>query len=394
MTEVDRLLTRRLAGRLRLGSLHVTFPDGSVIDRAGPAPGPAAEIALRDDRLIRRLITTGAIGLANGWIEGEFDSPDLASVIELGARHLEPDGRPRVPAALERPARAAWNALGRAGAPRGPLRTTVQHYDLGNDFFRAWLDRSMTYSSGVFIRDRMTLEEAQQEKYRRIAAAAGLRPGMHVLEIGSGWGAFAAYAAGELGCRVTTVTVSREQATWVEKQMAELGLGDRVSVRLEDFARTTGTYDAIVSIEMIESIPRARWPGYFRVLADRLAPAGRLALQAITVADRHWASSNANPDFIRRYVFPGAQVPSPKVLRADAAAAGFRPTAREGYGSSYALTLAEWRRRFDRAWPRIAELGFDERFRRMWQYYLSYCEGGFRSGRTDVSQIVLEPSRR
>jgi cyclopropane-fatty-acyl-phospholipid synthase len=270
------------------------------------------------------------------------------------------------------------------------LRTTVQHYDLGNDFFRAWLDRSMTYSSGVFVRDDASLEEAQREKYRRIAAAADLRPGMHVLEIGSGWGAFAEYAAGELGCRVTTVTVSREQATWVEKRMAERGLGDRVSVRLEDFARTTGTYDAIVSIEMIESIPRSRWPEFFGVLGARLASGGRVGLQAITVGDRHWASSNANPDFIRRYVFPGSQVPSPSVFRADAQGAGLRLTARRGYGSSYARTLAEWRQRFDAAWPTIAELGFDERFKRMWQYYLSYCEGGFRSGRTNVSQIVLE----
>jgi cyclopropane-fatty-acyl-phospholipid synthase len=242
----------------------------------------------------------------------------------------------------------------------------------------------------VFARDDATLEEAQQEKYRRIAAAADLRPGMHVLEIGSGWGAFAAYAAGELGCRVTTVTVSREQATWVEERIAERGLGDRVTVRLEDFARTTGTYDAVVSIEMIESIPRPRWPEYFGVLGARLAPGGRVGLQAITVGDRHWASSNANPDFIRRYVFPGGQVPSPGVLRADAQGAGLRLTARQGYGSSYARTLAEWRRRFDAAWPTIADLGFDERFKRMWQYYLSYCEGGFRSGRTDVSQIVLE----
>ena len=266
----------------------------------------------------------------------------------------------------------------------------MEHYDLGNAFFREWLDGSMTYSSAVFAREDMSLEEAQREKYLRIAQAVGLRAGMRVLEVGSGWGGFAAFAAGELGCSVTTVTVSGEQATWVEKLMADRGLGDRVEVRLEDFSRTPGTYDAIVSIEMIESIPRTRWVEYFRALADRLGPGGRIGLQAITVADRHWASSDANPDFIRRYVFPGGQVPSPGVLRADAAAAGLRITARQGYGSSYALTLAEWRRRFDAAWPAIAGLGFDERFKRMWQYYLSYCEGGFRAGRTDVSQVVLE----
>ena len=387
----ERWLLDRLAGRLlRTGTLRVGFPDGSMRTYTGRLPGPDAEVDLRDERVIRRLLSTGAIGLADGWIAGEFDSPVLASVIELGALHLERDHRPRIPVVLDRAGRAAWRWIGRASTPRGPLRTTVAHYDLGNAFFREWLDGSMTYSSAVFAREDMSLEEAQREKYLRIAQAAGLRAGMRVLEVGSGWGGFAAFAAAELGCTVTTVTVSGEQATWVEKVMADRGLGDRVEVRLEDFARTPGTYDAIVSIEMIESIPRTRWVEYFRALADRLGPGGRIGLQAITVADRHWASSDANPDFIRRYVFPGGQVPSPGVLRADAAAAGLRTTARQGYGSSYALTLAEWRRRFDAAWPAIAGLGFDERFKRMWQYYLSYCEGGFRAGRTDVSQIVLE----
>ncbi|MGE5459716.1 MAG: class I SAM-dependent methyltransferase [Solirubrobacterales bacterium] len=390
MSAAERWVLERLAGGLRCGSLVVRYADGSACTFVGARPGPAAEVDLHDERLIRRLVTTGAIGLADGWIAGEFDSPDLASVIELGALHLEPRDRPRVPAVLERAGRAAWKAIGPASVPRGPLRTTVEHYDLGNGFFRAWLDRSMTYSSAVFAREDMSLEEAQQEKYRRISAAAGLRAGMHVLEIGAGWGGFATHAAGDLGCVVTTVTDSREQATWVEKLLADRGLGDRVEVRLEDFSRTPGTYDAIVSIEMIESIPRARWPEFFRVLAARLAADGRIGVQAITVGDRHWDSSNANPDFIRRYVFPGGQVPSPGVVRADASAADLRLVARSGYGVSYARTLAEWRRRFDAAWPQLVDLGFDDRFKRMWQYYLSYCEGGFRSGRVDVSQIVLQ----
>ncbi len=220
----------------------------------GRRPGPAVEVDLHDGRLVRRLVATGAIGLADGWIAGEFDSPDLPAVMELGGpaprteRSPAPPrrARPRRPGRLERDRPR--------GRPAGPLRTTVEHYDLGNAFFRAWLDRSMTYSSAVFAREDMPLEEAQREKYRRICAAAGLREGLHVLEIGSGWGGFATHAAGEVGCRVTTVTDSREQATWVEKLVAEEGLGDRVEVRGRT-SRTPGTYDAIVSIEMIESIP-------------------------------------------------------------------------------------------------------------------------------------------
>ena len=392
MSTIDRRLLEIVCRRTRCGSLTVRLPDGTTRRFDGVRPGPRAEVDLHDDRLVRRLLAYGAIGLADGWIAGEFDSPDLASVIELGALHLEPGTGPRLPGAMDRALRWAWREIGRAAAPRGPLRTTVEHYDLGNRFFQTWLDETMTYSSALFERPGMTLEEAQVAKYRRIADATSLRPGMRVLEIGSGWGGFAAFAAGEIGCHVTTITVSKEQAAWVEQLAAKRHLGDRVTVRLEDLEVTTGSFDAVISIEMIESIPASRWPAFFRTVHDRLEPGGRAGLQVITVADRHWESSNANPDFIRRYVFPGSQVPSPGVLAHEAAAANLRWIEAAGFGWSYARTLAAWRARFDAAWPEIADLGFDDRFKRMWQYYLSYCEGGFRSGRVDVSQIVLERS--
>ncbi len=390
MRTVDQRILEIICRRTRRGSLTVRLPDGTTRRFEGSLPGPRAEIHLHDPRLIGRLVRTGAIGLADGWIEGEFDSPDLTSVIELGALHLEPGNRPRLAALFDRATKAVWRSLGRATSPRGPLSATVEHYDLGNAFFATWLDETMTYSSALFARDDMTLEEAQAEKYRRIAEAIGLRPGMRVLEIGSGWGGFSVYAAEALGCHVTTVTVSREQAAWVERLIAERGLSDRVEVRLEDFLVTPGSFDAVVSIEMIESIPSARWPGFFRVVHDRLEPGGKAGLQIITVADRHWGSSDANPDFVRRYVFPGSQVPSPRILKQSARAVELGWVGAARFGWSYARTLAAWRHRFDEAWPQIAELGFDERFRRMWQYYLSYCEGGFRMGRVDVSQIVLE----
>jgi cyclopropane-fatty-acyl-phospholipid synthase len=374
---------------LRCGALTVRLPDGSVQRYEGAAPGPHARVDVRDLRLVRRLVTTGAIGLAEGWIDGDFDSPDLTAVIELAARHLEPPHRVQAPALVERAGRRAWRTLGRATVPRGPLRTTVQHYDLGNDFFASWLDDTMTYSSAWFVDDDMTLAGAQREKYRRLSESAGLRPGMRVLEIGSGWGGFALYAAGIIGCDVTTVTVSRAQATWVEKQVAEAGLHDRIHVRVEDFSTTPGTFDAVVSIEMIESIPRERWALFFHTVRERLAPGGAAGLQIITVGDRHWDASNGDADFIRRYVFPGGQVPSPTVLRDAWERAGLERVSEAGFGASYARTLHEWRARFDAASPAIAELGFDERFHRLWQYYLSYCEAGFRSGRVDVSQIVL-----
>jgi cyclopropane-fatty-acyl-phospholipid synthase len=390
MNPIDRLALEIICGRARCGSLTVRFPDGTTRRFDGARQGPHAEVAVHDLHLIRRLIATGAIGLADGWIAGEFDSPDLASVIELLALQFEPESGPWLPGPMERALRSAWRSFGRRATLKGPLRTTVEHYDLGNPFFETWLDETMTYSSAVFERHDMTLEEAQLAKYRRLASVTGLEPGMRVLEIGSGWGGFAAFAAEEIGCQVTTITVSKEQAAWVERLVAERGLTDRVTVRLEDFLATTGSFDAVASIEMLESVSAARWPEFFRVVHDRLEPGGRAGLQIITVADRHWGSSNANPDFIRRYVFPGSQVPSPGVLANEARVARLGWVASAGFGSSYAMTLAAWRARFDAAWPQIADLGFDDRFKRMWQYYLSYCEGGFRSGRVDVSQIVLE----
>ena len=291
---------------------------------------------------------------------------------------------------MDQALRSAWRAIGRAAAPRGPLRTTVEHYDLGNRFFQAWLDETMTYSSALFERPGMTLEEAQAGE----VPSDRRRHGPATRDAGVGdrlrLGGFAAFAASEIGCHVTTITVSKEQAAWVEQMAAERRLRDRVAVRLEDFEVTAGSFDAVVSIEMIESIPAWRWPAFFRTVHDRLEPGGRAGLQIITVADRHWKSSNANLDFIRRYVFPGSQVPGPSVLRHDAAAADLCWIEAAGFGWSYAQTLAAWRTRFDAAWPQIAALGFDDRFKRMWQYYLSYCEGGFRSGRVDVGQIVLE----
>ncbi|MEO8477125.1 MAG: cyclopropane-fatty-acyl-phospholipid synthase family protein [Actinomycetota bacterium] len=386
---IDRAILGFVGGRLRCGRLIVRLPDGTVRAFSGPLEGPTARVDLHDTSVLRRLAAMGAIALADAYIDGRYDSPDLAALIELGSLHMEPAYRTEVPDSVQRGLRTAWRKIGRAFETRGPVRDIVHHYDLGNDFYAAWLDPSMTYSSAVFASDETTLEAAQLEKYRRLAAAADIRQGHRVLEIGSGWGGFAAFLAAEHGADVTTMTVSREQATYVEKLAAEEGLADRLRVELRDFREAEGTFDRVVSIEMIESIPGHRWSEFFGVVGDRLVPGGRAGLQIITVADRHWTWSDENPDFVRRYVFPGGQVPSPGVLRRLSESAGLTWIADGQYGTSYARTLGAWLERFDAAWPQIAELGFDEPFRRMWRYYLAYCQGGFASGRTDVSQLVL-----
>ncbi|MDH5224547.1 MAG: cyclopropane-fatty-acyl-phospholipid synthase family protein [Actinomycetota bacterium] len=390
-SSIDRALLRAMTKAVRSGRLSIEFPDGRRGIVHGAAHGPSADVTVHDTRIMRRLALSGAIGLADGYIEGDYDSPDLARLIEFAAIQLEAERRV-VPESLDRAAKALWRRLGDSASHRGPLSGVVEHYDLGNEFYKLWLDETMTYSSGVFTRDDMPLEAAQREKYRRLAEATGIREGEHVLDIGCGWGGFAVHAAEELGCRVTAITISQQQRDFVDKLIAERGLNDRVEVRLEDFRHTRGTYERVVSIEMIESIPRSMWGPYVRRLRQLTDPGGTIGLQVITVSDAHWRSSNENPDFVRRYVFPGGQVPSIGMLRGLARSNGLAWLEDHGYGRSYAKTLRAWRDAFEDARTEVTALGFDERFRRMWRYYLAYCEGGFASGRTDVRQIVLAPT--
>lgn len=389
-TALERLALGIIRRGLRDGSLTFHWPEGGSETITRGRPGPEVQVRVRNRNALRRTAASGGNGMADAYLLGEFDCDDLASLVELAAIHMEPEHLSWIPDPVIRSARAAWRRVGRTWENRGPLKDIVHHYDLGNEFYEEWLDPTMTYSSAVFEAPGMTLEEAQVAKYRRLAEACDIRPGQRVLEVGSGWGGFARYAAAELGADVTTVTVSREQALWVSKLAAEQGLGDRMQVKVEDFLVTTGKFDRIVSIEMIESIPGSRWPEFFDTLRERLNPGGRIGLQAITIADHHWDVSDSNPDFVRRYIFPGGQIPSPKGLRELARARGMTWVGNFQFGTSYARTLATWRENFESAWPSISAMGFDDDFRRLWRYYLSYCEGGFRSGRIDVGQIILE----
>ncbi len=270
---LDRALLEVIASRIRIGQLAVTLPDGARHRFDGMLPGPSAEVRLHDTRLLRRIATVGAIGLADGYIEGDFDTPDLTTLIELGALNVELTGAKR-PEIVDRVLRAIWRRLGNHSAPRGPIEDIVHHYDLDNEFFSLWLDPTMTYSSGVFVNEEMTLEQAQIEKYRRLAEMTGIGSGDSVLEIGCGWGGFAIYAAEQLGCHVTALTVSREQFDRVDKLVADRGLADRIEARLEDFRDVRGRFDRVVSIEMIESIPRRVWAPYFRRLTELTRPGG------------------------------------------------------------------------------------------------------------------------
>ena len=247
----------------------------------------------------------------------------------------------------------------------------------------------MTYSSAVFDKPGASLEEAQSAKYREIARAAGIGPNDHVLEIGCGWGGFAEYTAKEIGAKVTGITISEEQFAFASQRIQKAGLSEKVEIRRQDYRDTQGRFDRIASIEMFEAVGEKYWPVYFDKVKESLADGGRAALQIITIADAFYDRYREGADFIQRYIFPGGMLPSPSALSDVTSARGLKIIGDQGYGLDYAATLAAWHLRFNQAWPSIRQQGFDERFRRMWKYYLSYCEAGFKTGRIDVRQIAL-----
>lgn len=377
----------KIASRFRVGSLDVRLPEGRVLRFKGEEPGPHGVIVIHEPVFVRRLVIGGDLGFAEGYMRGEWDSPDLARLLLLlAANHRR--GTKLTPG---RSAIRIWQRLrhflnrnSRAGA----RRNIHAHYDLGNAFYETWLDRSMTYSSAVFAPGDNDLESSQRRKYERLARATGVGPGDHVLEIGCGWGGFAEYAATEIGCKVTGLTISQEQHDYAVERIRRAGLEDRVSIVMRDYRDERGVYDRVVSIEMFEAVGEAYWRTFFQTLRDRLRAGGRAGLQLITIREEAFEGYRREIDFIRRYVFPGGMLPPPSALDALGRDTGLDVASDEGYAADYARTLAMWRDRFDAAWPKIATMGFDERFRKLWRYYLTYCEVGFETKNIDVRQIV------
>ena len=385
-----RLLIR-LARRMEVGQLSLALPDGgrAVVDgRQGREL--RAVLDVRDPAaLLRRLLLKGATGFGEAYVDGHWDSPDLVRLLHLALANEAAVGAPvegwGIARAVDR-----LRHFARANTRRGSRRNVADHYDLGNDFYALWLDSGMTYSSALFACADEPLEAAQDRKFRRLADALGLAPGHHVLEIGCGWGGFAIVAARDYGCRVTAITLSREQWRHARDRISAAGLADRVDIRLQDYRDVDGQFDRIASIEMFEAVGEAHWPTYFEILRRRLRPGGVAGLQIITIEDARFELYRRGVDFIQRYVFPGGMLPSPSALAREIERAGLRLVDSFTFGASYAETLAVWRERFRNAWPRIRDLGFDGRFKRLWEYYLAYCEAGFRSGAIDVAHFRIE----
>lgn len=373
--------------RLERGSLDVTLPDGRKVRLDGAAPGPHGSIVVRRRRAVLQALLRGDVGLGEGYAAGDWDSPDPAAVLTVFAANSAASHRAFDAVA---PLRAlfALLELGRLNTRRGARRNIAAHYDLGNDFYRLWLDPTMTYSSALFEEGVADLEGAQRAKYRALLDAAGIGPGDRVLEIGCGWGGFATFAAETTGCHVTALTLSRAQEDHVRRLAAERGLSGHVDVRRRDYRDEAGRYDRIVSIEMFEAVGEQYWPCYYETLARCLRPGGTAGLQIITIADGFFESYRRGTDFIRKHIFPGGLLPPPKRLRALADANGLALNSQRAFGADYARTLGMWRERFVAARDSVLSLGFDEHFVRTWLFYLDFCIAGFRTGLTDVEQIV------
>lgn len=383
------LLLRLLSREWTFGRLNVLLPNGQTRILEGIAPGKTATLDIKDYRFARRVLSNGDIGFAEGYMAGEWDSPRLAVLLEVLAQNYDHirrlfDGNPLMQV-------IEWVGHKRnRNSRRGSRKNIHAHYDLGNAFYQAWLDPSMTYSSARFAGADQSLEAAQHEKYAALARAMGLQAGHSVLEIGCGWGGFAEYAAREIGARVTGVTISQEQHDYARQRLFNTGLAERADIQLIDYRDVQGRFDRVASIEMFEAVGQEYWPTYFGKIHEVLKPGGRAGLQIITIQDALFEEYNRRTDFIQKYVFPGGMLPSEARLQPVIAGAGLAWDSVDRFGQDYADTLHRWDERFQTAWPDIRRMGgFDERFRRLWRFYLAYCEAGFRSARTDVIQLAL-----
>jgi cyclopropane-fatty-acyl-phospholipid synthase len=380
------------AARIKRGTLDITLPDGRILRMGGLEPGPAAAMTVYNYGFATRLVNGGDIGIAEAYLNRDWDTPDLTQFLYLFCVNHDLIQAMLADKPLIRIVQMVRHWFNR-NTKRQAKRNIYAHYDIGNAFYSAWLDSSMTYSSALFEDDAGDLTSAQKNKYRRLAEAIDVRPGQKLLEIGCGWGGFAEYVAKTFGAKVVGLTISKEQRDFAQKRIHEAGLAEKVEIKLQDYRDERDQYDRIASIEMIEAVGEQFWPKYFSQVSDRLKPSGLVGIQAITIQDSMFQSYRREVDFIQRYVFPGGMLPSPQVLKTLGDRFGI-PVIRERiFGQDYAKTLATWRNNFRAAWPNLKPLGFDDRFRRLWEYYLAYCEAGFLSGNIDVRQVVFAKQR-
>jgi len=385
---VEKVL-RQLTATLQGGRVTFVLSSGRQIQCDSGVAGPEAILYLHSLNALRRLLTAGYIGLAEGYMAAEWSTPSLRQLFDFGTANETCLNQTLKGNWAVRLAHMATHRY-RRNSRRGSRKNITRHYDLGNAFFSRWLDPSMTYSAALFRKDGAeTLLEAQNSKYQRIITELGIETHHRVLEIGCGWGGFAEKCASETGAHVTAITVSPEQKKYAAERLETAGLTDRTDVQLRDYRDVDGQFDRIVSIEMLEAVGEAYWPTYFGVLANRLKSGGRAMVQVITVPDAGFDSYRNGVDFIQRHIFPGGMLLSPGKIEENALAAGLEIGDEFYFGGDYARTLDAWADTFQKQWPQIVAHGFDDRFKRTWEYYLGYSAAGFRAGKIDLGQFCF-----
>ncbi|MBD0865918.1 MAG: class I SAM-dependent methyltransferase [Rhodobacteraceae bacterium] len=373
---------------MKHGRLDIHLMDGRVFRVDAPNPGPAAEVHVHHPGLFARLLREGDLGLSDAYLDEWWSTPDLQAFMDLVHHDNSTiyDGFPGLELIRFYERLRFWFQRNHKSQAR---RNISYHYDLGNDFYRLWLDETMTYSSAIFATGQESTERAQTAKYASMIDQMGVKAGDHILEIGCGWGGFAEYAARERGLRVTGLTISGKQFNFARERIEHAGLSSQVEFRLQDYRGARGVYDGVASIEMFEAVGKQYWPVYFDTIRDRLRPGKNATLQIITVKDKRWEAYRKGVDFIQKHIFPGGMLPSPSVLRQHVEQAGLNFVRSIEFGKSYDLTLRRWHENFNAKWDQIADMGFDDRFRRMWNFYLTSCASAFHSATCDVTQMTI-----
>ena len=379
-------LLLRMLSRLEHGSLKLECPDGKLLKFGNE--DPTVTLSLNSWEPFLAAIRSGDIGFAESYLQGEWQTDNLAKLIELFIHNRN---------ALESAIYGSWwgsllyrvKHLFNRNSRAGSRRNIHAHYDIGNSFYTMWLDPSMTYSSALFAQPEFTLQQAQYAKYERIFSEINGGTGSRILEIGCGWGGFAELAANK-GAHITGLTLSTEQLAFAQKRLDDAGVSERTELRLQDYRDTDGEYDGIASIEMFEAVGEEYWDSYFACIAKNLKTGGRACIQTITIADDLFERYRKGTDFIQQYIFPGGMLPSPSIFKAHAQRHGLSVMNEFAFGLDYARTLRLWDHAFEEALPAIQAQGFDERFIRTWKFYLAYCEAGFRAGSIDLFQFTLQ----
>ncbi len=377
-----------MAQDLNNGRVDFVLPDGRVFRAEGKKPGHVAEIRIHNPDLFARLIREGDLGFCDAYLDGWWSTPDLQAFMDFIHADNEDlyDGFPGQGLVRLFEKFRFWMQRNHKAQAR---KNISYHYDLGNEFYGLWLDDTMTYSSALFETGQESHEAAQIAKYKSMVDQMGVKEGDHILEIGCGWGGFAEYAAKERGLKVTGLTISEEQFKYAVDRIEKAGLQGKVDFKLQDYRDETGQYDGIASIEMFEAVGQKYWPAFFETVRARLKPGAQATLQIITVEDRRWDIYKNGVDFIQKYIFPGGMLPCPKVLHQEVETAGLTVERSIEFGQSYNISLRRWHETFNEKWEQISKMGFDDRFRRMWNFYLTSCAATFESGICDVTQITI-----